>query len=92
MHGVRDQIINSGYGQRLELPNIGCAAVIFQELSLAGNDLREVPKDLCKLSKLRKLQLSGNRLKTLPESLCSLSRLEVFLLSHLCPSCSSFVV
>ena len=48
-----------------------------QELSLAGNLLRELPDGLGKLSKLRKLQLSGNRLKGLPESLCSLIGLEV---------------
>lgn len=51
---------------------------VFQELSLAGNDLRELPEGLCKLQKLRKLQLSGNRLKSLPESLCSMSSLEVW--------------
>ncbi len=51
-----------------------------QELSLAGNDLRDVPEDICNLKKLRKLQLSGNRLKSLPESLCSLSNLQVIVM------------
>jgi Leucine-rich repeat (LRR) protein len=48
-----------------------------QELSLAGNLLRELPEGLGKLTKLRKLQLSGNRLKALPDSLCSLTALTV---------------
>lgn len=57
---------------------------VLQELTLAGNDLRDLPDDLCKLGKLRKLQLSGNRLKSLPESLCSMPSLEVWhmALSH----------
>jgi Leucine-rich repeat (LRR) protein len=48
-----------------------------QELSLAGNMLRELPEELGGLTSLRKLQLSGNRLKALPDSLCGLSQLEV---------------
>lgn len=59
------------------LPNV-LIFDILQELSLAGNDLRELPDGLCKLEKLRKLQLSGNRLKSLPESLCCMPSLEVW--------------
>lgn len=48
----------------------------FQELSLAGNSLTEVPEALAQLTSLRLLQLSGNQLRTLPEALCTLPRLE----------------
>lgn len=57
----------------LLMPLCACS----QELSLAGNFLRELPEGLGGLGNLRKLQLSGNRLEELPGSLCELSRLEV---------------
>lgn len=47
-----------------------------QELSLAGNNLTEVPDAMAKLTSLRLLQLSGNQLRALPDALCTLPQLQ----------------
>ena len=50
---------------------------MLQELSLAGNQLRQLPDCIGNLVHLEKLQLSGNYLESLPNSLCSLTALQV---------------
>lgn len=69
---------------RLDLSELGLDSVppeVFdltglEEVSLAGNQLFELPDGISRLTSLRRLQLAGNSLRTLPESLGSLSSLE----------------
>ena len=48
-----------------------------QDLSLAGNQLTELPDNIGNLRSLKRLQLSGNYLEKLPDSLCNLQSLQV---------------
>ena len=48
-----------------------------QDLSLAGNQLTQLPDNIGNLQSLKRLQLSGNYLETLPDSLCKLESLQV---------------
>ena len=51
--------------------------VSLQDLSLAGNQLTELPDDIGNLQSLKRLQLSGNYLQRLPDSICNLTALQV---------------
>lgn len=53
---------------------------LLQDLSLAGNNLTELPEDIGQLTALERLQLSGNCFRTLPDSIGNLAELKA---SHL---------
>ena len=48
-----------------------------QELSLAGNRIRELPEGIGRLTELKRLQMSGNLLERLPDSICKCTALQV---------------
>jgi hypothetical protein len=47
-----------------------------EDLSLAGNDIPEIPEDLGALACLRRLVVAGNRLRALPAAVATLPALE----------------
>lgn len=51
--------------------------ITFQELSLAGLGLGDVPSDVWKTSDITKINLSGNSIEELPSALSSCVSLEV---------------
>lgn len=51
-----------------------------QELSLAANNLAELPAGIGKLTALKRLQLAGNQFESLPDEIGNCQQLEVRLL------------
>ena len=51
--------------------------VSLQDLTLAGNRLRQLPEELAKLKNLKNLQAAGNLLDSLPQSFTQLTNLSV---------------
>ncbi|KAI3428648.1 hypothetical protein D9Q98_007471 [Chlorella vulgaris] len=47
-----------------------------EELSLAGNQLAQLPADISRLTSLSRLQLAGNQLTALPHGTCNLTALQ----------------
>eukprot|EP00927_Polykrikos_kofoidii_P012637 TRINITY_DN15468_c0_g1_i1.p1 TRINITY_DN15468_c0_g1~~TRINITY_DN15468_c0_g1_i1.p1 ORF type:complete len:919 (-),score=136.86 TRINITY_DN15468_c0_g1_i1:81-2837(-) len=75
--GVRCPNIDSirAYGNRLvSIPTSVCRLKLI-ELSLQGNDLRELPEAVGSISTLKFLSLHDNRLTLIPDSVCELKEL-----------------
>jgi Leucine-rich repeat (LRR) protein len=81
---IQVKFMLAGSSGRLDLSECGLTVIppaVFdlvelEELSLAGNQLRELSADVGRLTALKRLQLAGNELESLPESIGALTALE----------------